>query len=131
MGRMDYLSGINWKNRNPFGRLLEHRTRTYDDCSCIVVGQVTPLHAFLDPHGDFDDSSTPESFRNAKLKFSLARPDFAIPVFGEEYDTAVSNLCHITHGLPNSIVNDTLLSLQDDGSTMINFSWDLFEDVRH
>ena len=129
MGWMDYLSGINWKNRNLFGRLLEHRTWTYDDCSCIVIGQMTPLCAFLDPHDDFDDSNTPESFRNAKLKF--LRSNFVIPVFSEEYDRAMSNLCHIAHGLPNSIINDMLLSLQDDGSTMIKFSWDLFEDVRH
>lgn len=130
MGRMDYLSGITWKNRNSFGRLLQHRTRTYDNCSCVVVGQVTPLRAFLEPHGDFDDSNLPGSFKNAKLKFSLVRPDIGIPSFGEEYNMAISNLRRITHGLPDSIVDDTFLSLQNDGSTVINFSWDLFEDVR-
>lgn len=128
MGRVDYLSGINWRNRNPF-RVLEHLTRTYDDCSCIVVGQVAPSHAFLDPHGDFDDSNPPETFKDAKLKFSLVKPDVTAPYFREEFDMAISNVRRITHGLPNITGNDTFLNLRDDGSTMMNFSWDLFEDV--
>ncbi len=88
-----------------------------------------PLHAFLNPHGDFDDLSPPETFKNAKLKFSLTKPEIAMPHFHEDFDVAVSNLHCITHGLPSTIVDDMLLSLQDDGSTMINFSWNLFEDV--
>jgi hypothetical protein len=133
MGRTDYLSGIDWKNRNPF-RLLQHRTRAYDDCSCVVVGRVTPLRAYLDPHGDFDAvSNAPETFGNARLRFSLVRPYVTVPYFPEEFDTAVSNICRITHGLPasNCVVDDTFLTHCDDGTTMINFSWDLFEDVSY
>ena len=131
MGQMDYLSGVNWKNRNPF-RFLEHQMRTYDDCSCVVVGQVAPSCAFLNVHGDFDDSNPPKTFKHAKLKFSLVKPDMiAFPCFHEDFDTAISNLQHIAHGLPDSIIDDTFLSLQNDGSTMINFSWDLFKDMSH
>jgi len=133
MGQTDYLSGIDWKNRSPF-RLLQHKMRAYDNCSCVVVGRVTPLQAYLEPHGDFDAlSNAPETFGNARLMFSLVRPDVTVPYFPEEFNTAVSNIRCITHGLPasNCVVDDTFLTRCDDGNTMINFSWDLFEDVSH
>ena len=93
---------------------------------------MTPLQAYLDPHSNFNAVlNPPETFSNARLRFSLVRPNITMLYFPEEFDTAVSNICCITHGLPASscIMDDTFLTHCDNSTTTIIFSWDLFEDV--
>jgi len=123
----EYLTGIGWKSGNDCYRLY-HSAQTYINDTCIAVGQVSPLGAYLLPQGDFHLEQAPESFRDTKLRFSLVRPDDGVRYFRDEFDESILALNSIAFGLPRNKCPNSFVTCDSNGVSM-NFSWNIFEDV--
>ncbi|KAF8816198.1 hypothetical protein BYT27DRAFT_7248506 [Phlegmacium glaucopus] len=94
--------------------------------TCAVVGTVSPLRLFVEPHGNFNPSFEHASFETSKAQFQIISP-ISYPELNDDFEQGIKHLESLQKKAITDGPNPSYFVVWDSKSKALRFSWPLFE----
>ncbi|KAF8800256.1 hypothetical protein BYT27DRAFT_7217171 [Phlegmacium glaucopus] len=97
-----------------------------DRATCAIVGTVSPLRLFLEPHGNFNPTFEHSTFETSKAQFQLVAPT-SYPEFDADFELGMKHIENLQTKAITGGPNAKHFVMWDDKKKALKFSWPLFE----
>ncbi|KAF8804159.1 hypothetical protein BYT27DRAFT_7302171 [Phlegmacium glaucopus] len=94
--------------------------------TCAIVGTVSPLRLFLEPHGNFNPTFEHSTFETSKTQFQLVSPT-SYPEFNADFELAIKHVEDLQTKAITDGPNAKYFVMWDDKKKALKFSSPLFE----
>jgi len=135
VGSEDFLSQLVWLKTGNQSDLMSasdsNAPHASDRASCAIVGTVSPVRLFLEPHGNFNPMFENSALETSKVQFQLTSPE-THQEFSNDFKIGIEKIESLQN---KAIVEGSSAEhfvVLDGQRKALKFSWPLFEKrVRH
>jgi hypothetical protein len=130
VGSADFLSNLVWLkvgNQDDLmnAPVLPDETPS-DKATCVIVGTVSPVRLFLEPHGNFNPAFDNSALESSKVQFQLVQP-VTHPEFSDDFKLGIERIERLQTKAISEGPNPEHFVISDGRTKALKFSWPMFE----
>jgi hypothetical protein len=130
VGSPEFLSNLVWLKTGNQNDLMcvpvDSNDASSERATCSIVGTVSPVRLYLEPHGNFNPMFDNSALETSKLQFQLISPEVH-PEFIDDFKLGLERV----EKLQNKVITDgpdgEHFIVSDGRTRALKFSWPLFE----
>lgn len=132
VGSPDFLSHLVWSktgNQNDLMNApsdIKATPQASDRATCAIVGIVSPVRLFLEPHGNFNPMFENSALETSKAQFQLVSPALH-PEFNDDFNVGIEHIESLQNKAITEGPNAEHFIVFDGQRKGLKFSWPLFE----
>ena len=105
---------------------LDSPSQTSDRATCAIVGTISPIRLFLEPHGNYNPTFDKSALETSKVQFLLV-PPVIHPDFVDDFNIAVEHIERLQDKAITEGPGGEHFIILDGRNKALKFSWPLFE----